>query len=44
MTKLAHPIDQALADFELISGVGAEADKQACAMTLLAFVCGEEPA
>ena len=39
---LAHPIEKALAEFELIGAVGSEAKKKACAMTLLAWVCGEE--
>ena len=39
---LTHPIEQALSEFELIGGVGSEAEKKACAMTLLAWVCGEE--
>jgi hypothetical protein len=34
-------IEKALSEFELIGGVGVEADKKACAMTLLAWVCGE---
>ena len=38
---LIHPIEEALKEFELIGGAGSEADKEACAMTLLAWVCGE---
>jgi hypothetical protein len=34
-------IEKALGEFELIGGVGGEAEKKACAMTLLAWVCGE---
>jgi hypothetical protein len=34
-------IEKALSEFELIGGAGSEADKEACAMTLLAWVCGE---
>ena len=34
-------VEKALSDFELIAGVGSEAGKEACAMTLLAWVCGE---
>jgi hypothetical protein len=40
--KLKTSIDEALAQFKLIDGAGSEEDKQACAMTLLAWVCGEE--
>ena len=38
---VVHPIEEALSEFELIGGAGNEADKKACAMTLLAWVCGE---
>ena len=31
-------VDEALAEFELIPGIGSEADKKACAMTLLAWL------
>jgi hypothetical protein len=34
-------IEKALGEFELIDSAGNEADKEACAMTLLAWVCGE---
>ena len=37
-----HTIDEALDTFDLIAGPGSEADKKACAMTLLAWVNGDE--
>jgi hypothetical protein len=38
----AHTIEEALDAFELIAGVGSEANRQACAMSLLAWVNGDE--
>ena len=40
--ELVHPVDEALADFKLIGGAGAEANKEACAMTLLAWMRGRD--
>src|SRR5438552_229932 len=40
MTLTKTKITKGLKDFELIAGVGSEASKQACAMTLLAFLNG----
>ena len=37
-----HTIDEALDTFELIAGVGSETSRQACAMSLLAWVNGDE--
>jgi len=36
-----HTIDEALSKFDLVSGVGSEADGKACAMTLLAWMAGK---
>src|SRR5208282_2112031 len=38
---IVHTIDEALSQFELIAGVG-DAEKTACAMTLLAWMAGRE--
>ena len=37
-----HTIDEALSTFSLIPGMGSEADKKACAMTLLSWINGDE--
>jgi hypothetical protein len=42
MAKPTHTIDEALKNFDLISGAGSEDSKEACAMTLLAWVAGRE--
>ncbi len=41
MTNLAHPLDEALSKFELISGAG-DGRRTACAMTLLAWMAGRD--
>jgi hypothetical protein len=37
-----HTVDEALNQFELIAGSGSETDRKACAMTLLAWIAGQE--
>ena len=39
---MLHTVDDALREFTLIGGSGSEDAKEACAMTLLAWICGEE--
>ena len=34
-------VEKALMEFELVDGAGSPENKQACAMTLLAWVCDE---
>ena len=41
-TKTKHTLEEAFGRFKLINGQGSEADNEACAMTLLAWICGEE--